>query len=351
MTCGCIWHQAAEAADHILVHGLGVSVAKQLDPVKDADFITITNRLRRQFVDHAGPIERRHVQQALNELDVDWVNMSAAQRSEVVRAANLSLRGIPEAVLPGIRVRMSSSMRDTIGETKVSVADRFNLDIRTSLDQQDLSIVRSASTAQSTFATDVYGQRRLEFSAEARAIVADGLEQGLRSPEIARNLSSAAVRINLQRSEAYWQVVSSSAVNRARTYGQLRSFDDAEIRAYRFDAVLDERTTNICRMMDGQMFPVRSGLSKISQVEDNGEDVKQVQPWVRQRRNEEGKIEMFVQRGEAKDVVGVVEESAVGQLDEVGRFSNTMTTEEMIDAGVIMPPLHGLCRSTVLPVF
>ena len=347
----CDFHKAKLATDALLFKVFDYTyIAKTLDPTDDDDFILITNRLQREFAEHAGPIEARMVGQAIDRLDVDWVRMTADQQAAVVRASNLALRGLPEAVLPGMASRMTAAMTDVIGETKIATAERFSFGINTSLDAQDAGIVRAASTAQSTFATDVYGNRRLEFSGEAQAIISDGLAQGLRSPEIALNLASAAARINLSRSDDYWQVVSSSATNRARTYGQLKSFDEARIDSYRFDAVLDERTTNVCRMMDGTVFPVRAGLDLSTRSDEGPENVKEVQPWVRERKDQDGKTELFVRRDEGDTVIGTVEESAVGRVDAKGRFSGVLGAEQLATEGVILPPLHGLCRSTVLPI-
>lgn len=349
MAC-CDWPMAVEAVDHLMLHAFGMTrVAKQLDPTNDGDFVTITNRLRRRFEEVATPVERSHVTAAINELDVDWVNMTPSQVDGVVRAANKALHGIPEAVLPAISTPMGDAMRSAIGETKAVMNDRYRLGVGTSLNSVDDRVVSAAVNAQSTFARDVYGRRVAEFDDVARRTVADGLERGLRSPEVASNLASAARRINLERSRSYWQVVSSASMNRARTYGQLRGLDEARVARYRFDAVLDERTTNVCRMMDGKVFSVQLSLGRVEDVSAGG-DVKDLQPWVRQRRRDDGRGELFVRRSDGDTTIGIVEESAVGRVDERGRFSDELTEDRLADIGVSSPPLHGLCRSTLLPV-
>jgi hypothetical protein len=127
---------------------------------------------------------------------------------------------------------------------------------------------------------------------------------------------------------------------------------ESGIEEFEFEAVLDEVTTNVCRMMHGRRFSVGPGLRRFAEVEQakDPEDVKDLQPWITQGKTEDGGTVLFYRsRGAAKFVAGV-DESAVGERDKSGKFSNVLGRGAMERAGMTTPPLHGHCRSTVLPV-
>ena len=77
----------------------------------------------------------------------------------------------------------------------------------------------------------------------------------------------------------------------------------------------------------------------------NPERIKDEAPWVWRS----GQELVYRQDGERK-VLAEVEESGVGTADAIGRYRNEPTPAELEAAGIIMPPIHGLCRSTILPV-
>ena len=98
------------------------------------------------------------------------------------------------------------------------------------------------------------------------------------------------------------------------------------------------------------MFDVSASINRVHRVSNGVEEVKQAQPWVRQRKREDGKVEMFVRReGQPDQVVGVVEESGIGRIDDRGRYSGVLSEGQLAELGVDVPPYHGLCRTTIVP--
>jgi hypothetical protein len=142
--------------------------------------------------------------------------------------------------------------------------------------------------------------------------------------------------------------------NRARTHEQLVSYKDAKIGAYVWESVMDERTTDICRFMDGKRFFVDKALKKYGQAEqrvktDGARGVKDTQPWVTTTRNPEtGKKEMVVRTSKGEERIATIEESGFGEDDKVGTYSNEAPLDRLEAMGVSTPPVHGLCRSTIV---
>ena len=146
-------------------------------------------------------------------------------------------------------------------------------------------------------------------------------------------------------------MVAGAFANRSRTWGQLSSYSEAGIQRFLFEAMLDEVTTNVCRLMHGKSWAVEAGISLYERIEalENPQDIKSVQPWVRDGRDADGNSVLQIGSAGQFQTVARVLESGVGRQDDVGRFSQTMSDTELIANGVIVPPLHGGCRSVLVP--
>lgn len=352
--CTCLLDGAA-AIDDLLEFALGMNVLKVVDPLSDKGFLSLVSQLERDLGRIAGPIEAKHVDAAVKVLNVNWGKLSDDELKAVARAANKALEGIPAKVAPRVADAFSSSGRSVLADTRAAMPRHHKLNFRTALDETDARVIARAGADQALFVTDQYAVRRADFSAKAREVVKESLELGLRNADITSLLVDLVDTAgSLNRGRNYWRVIASTFTARSRTFGQLTSLRDAEISHYIFKAVLDERTTNICRMMDGRVFATERGLELYDEV-DNGqpEDVRDVMPWVRQRKirsgTHEGKTEMFIAANGRERRVGIVETSGVGRKDDAGAFSRTMTASALDRAGLIMPPIHALCRSTIVP--
>lgn len=351
----CLFHarlvDAADAAEEILRESYGVQLVKAINPLTDVGFLRIVNTLSRKLNSIAGPVEAKHVKQAIEKLDVDWPNITPDQRKRVVQAANLALRPIPKAVVPKITKTLKVEGEQLVKGTRVAVKRTFKLNISADFSATDKRIAHHVASSQAFYVTDQYGKRRERFSATARDVVAASLEQGLRRDEISERLAKVVTGTTMSRSKAYYDVIASTYANRARTYAELNQFQEAGIDEYEISAVLDEATTDICRMLAGTRFPVDNGLSVYDKVEaaTDPEAVKDLQPWVRAKKNKAGKVELFVEQNNRKTVVGVVERSGRGKVDDTGRFASVLGRAGLINVGITMPPFHGHCRTTIVP--
>jgi hypothetical protein len=135
-----------------------------------------------------------------------------------------------------------------------------------------------------------------------------------------RKAVAAALRERLggrfKRSDAYWEVVGASSLNRARAMGSSYGWEDTGADAYEIVGVPDERQSKICEALDGMVFEVAHAVELRERLlsATDPEDVKQIQPWMK--------------------------ESAVLDLKAQGAAA-------LAAAGLSMPPYHGNCRTTV----
>lgn len=126
--------------------------------------------------------------------------------------------------------------------------------------------------------------------------------------------------------KGYFQVVTGQVLNNSRSYSSMRFYTQARIDRYEILAVLDERTSEQCKFMSGQILEVERTLKKYTEYDSarTVDEVKSVNPWI--------------------DLSG-------GILSVAGKvLTPQMTGEDLQGLGLNAPPYHGRCRTTVVPV-
>ena len=353
----CLWTiepdlltEAGDTADDILYVVYGIDVAKALDPLKNGDYQKIVKTLGNSLRRTNAAEEAAAMREALQILDVDWPNMTGRQRNAIIKAATDAFSDLPANVLPQMGKTMHKTGNKTIKGTKKSSNDDLDLGLETNFTTTDKKISKVLSTQQTSFIRDEYGRRQVGFSKGARNIVGNGLDQGLGRAEISADLARAAKRSAINRNKWYWDLIASTFTNRSRTYAQLSSFDEAGISRYVFEAVVDEATSEVCRFMDRKVFEVPQALNVYQEMNtlSNPEDVKNVTPWVSSSRDAEGnQIIAYRQPNGDKQQVARVDKPGLGSQRR-GTYSDGLLDEALAKAGIMMPPLHGFCRSTIL---
>ncbi len=270
--------------------------------------------------------------------------MSVKERNAVVAAARDSLKVVPKTALPVFDEVFEVSGTRTAKATRKSAVKTFRLRVPIRLSEQDERISESIVSNQTNFVSDEYGRRRAGFSQQSRKIVNQGLADGKSSREISRELKLRLGSSTFNRNKHYWDTVSSAFINQARTAGELSVFDEAGIEKFVFEAALDEVTTDICRFMHGKEWTVRSGLKQFQEVAaaSKPEDIKDIQPWVRNSRDDDGNRVMVYDQGGTRHTVARIEQSAVGSKDSTGKYSNAVSDKTLQGNNITTPPLHGL---------
>lgn len=342
--------KAADEVDELIDYVYGVNLNKILDPTKKGDYEKIVRRLGAALRKANAGEEAKALRKALQRLDVDWPNMTGKQRNEVIKAASAAFNPLPGKTLPNMNDGLNLSGRKTVKGAKLGSKKEYSLEIATSFTAVDKSITKTMSQQQINFIRDEYGRRQVGFSKSARSIVADGLEQGLGRVDIAEELSQQLTAKGVRRNRWYWELISATFTNRSRTYGQLTSFQDAQIQRYVFEAVMDEATTEICRFMDRKTFEVSTAMQVYQDLDSlaDPEDVKFSTPWVTTSRNKDGdQVLSYKQPSGRRRTVAQVQSPGFGGL-KPGSYSGGLDPAALSRAGIMMPPLHGFCRSTIL---
>jgi len=120
----------------------------------------------------------------------------------------------------------------------------------------------------------------------------------------------------------YNKILTSNVAGRSRNFGFLTAMGEASVERFRFTAVMDERTSEVCQEMDGREFSVSYAVSRLEEIaeSDNPEAFKDLAPW-------------------PKDVNQL--------LAIAGTGSQAEQNSRLEAAGFQFPPLHGKCRSLV----
>lgn len=114
------------------------------------------------------------------------------------------------------------------------------------------------------------------------------------------------------KSTPYWRVVANSAASRSYHYGVVKAGMVTGRRGYKYVAIIDERTSDICRDMNGREFWLADAERQIIRsATSTGEEIKENSPWL-------------------------------APTEIIGKTNN-----ELVAQGTILPPLHGNCRSTI----
>ena len=142
-------------------------------------------------------------------------------------------------------------------------------------------------------------------------ITQQAIEDGLGRNELAKELEAELGNGDYH----YWDVVASSALVRARSFGCISGMEEAGIAECEILAMQDERMCSICDNMHGRVFSVAKAREKINNALDidDPEAFKAAMPW------------------HTSPPVGV---------------SNI----DIENAGMSLPPYHGRCRCTVVVV-
>lgn len=342
-----------DIVDYYLAEFFRVDLRKALDPNKPADFLKIQAALGKATQGLVGAAEAKALKEALGLLDVDWKSMDAKTKAKVVGAAKLAVNPV-KVVMPKLQAHFEANAEKLGKQTKeANTTKKFGGTLSPNLNLVDKKILKAAAKSQAHFVTDEYGNRSEYFSKRARNIVERGLKAGKGSKEIGRELKEQLTKSTFDRSQAYWNMIAGVFANRARTYVNLASFAEVGFTEFEFDSVLDERTSNVCRFMHGRRFRVQDALASYAAVSasSNPEDVKTVQPWLAQGVDDQGNSMLYHKDGAGNRVqVAGIASSAVGTKDNTGSFTGAMGNSQLAAAGIMTPPLHGNCRSTINPV-
>ena len=138
------------------------------------------------------------------------------------------------------------------------------------------------------------------------------LEQGVAGREIFKEaVNTIETRY---KSPIYWEIVANASASRAYHYGLVKGAQGAGFSRVIFKAILDKRTSEICKKLNGKSWLISDVVQQYEQVaiSNDPESIKALTPWI--------------------------------AADDYDALSDI----QMVQAGVIAPPRHAHCRSTLV---
>jgi len=126
----------------------------------------------------------------------------------------------------------------------------------------------------------------------------------------------------------YYQGLAGNIRTRASIFGAVESFVQAGVVRYKIQAVMDSRTSEQCRQLNGMVFPVEYAVETRDKMmaASSPDDVKSIAGWKT--------------TGQITDIMGGKSAAEASKSPELQR--------KMADAGLSLPPYHFRCRTIVL---
>lgn len=312
-----------------------------LDPLVDEDFVVILERLAIKLSGVTERQEAKALRDSLDMLDITWATLSAAAVVRIMSAVRAVLAGSADKIIPRTSPVFEAAARAVIPRTRINLIARDRLNIDPRLSEADRKTGQNLLRQQGLFIRDEYGRRADAAMERVRSIVHGGVRDGLPNEEITARLSDDLTLAQLGRARSYWDVIGTAFANRARTTTQLNAYAEAGVQTYRFVAVMDDRTTEICRFLNDRVFRVSAALSRLRRAEEltDPDQIRNTLPWVSTRVDETGQRGLYFDRDGRSHRVATINGN---------EFSEDLSDDELEAAGVAVPPLHVRCRSTIV---
>jgi SPP1 gp7 family putative phage head morphogenesis protein len=349
-------YRGADAATDVLAdyYCLPISKDTSKDILTERGILKLFIRVAKLIKTSTKPYIQQQVSTAVRDLlSADLTVLNDDQLHKVIARAAKMLP-VALSLVKLIDPVLTPEMRKIVEATRKAAQSIHDLNIQTSLSLLDRRIVDHIKNSQAFFVSAKSTGINHAWSTVARGTVAEGAELGLGRSAIAEmleaRLGSAAV---LGQYASYYEVLAATFVNRARIFALGSAFKDAGINRYQFEAVMDERTTEQCRCLHGQTFSVGSMMRRFDDIEraEDPEAVKDLTPWIRQRMLHDGRVELFTKTSDGTETrVAIADRVSVGRRDTRGTYTSMLSPNRMEAHGIPIPPIHGRCRSTIIPV-
>jgi len=353
-------HEAVRRPEAMLLAPTGQLVEKALNLRLPVDFRVFTKRMAGQLQQLDRALALPEIRTALEALDFNWASMSGAQIDKAFVTAQKAMKAVASGpLLPAWSEKIQAGLETVIGGVKKYLKEAFTPRIALGFNQEDRKAVKQVGDQAGWFLRDELGVRSDKLTARGRRIVADGLAKGLGQKTIGDQLRAQLPQLWQRYGAGYANTVASNAVNRARSYSELSGYNEAGIQYLEVQAMLDERTTEICRYMDGQIIDVQQCTALLQRGAEvkRPEDIAKVNPFLR-TVDSKGGHPTAAYRAAGKPVylattqgarVAQVLRSGVGNVDDRGQHRALAGGSKLPQKGVGMPPYHHNCRSLTVP--
>lgn len=175
------------------------------------------------------------------------------------------------------------------------------------------------------------------YSANVSASIAETVRDTMVAAGTSRTVAAAALRTVLKRqfgivnvpngftgsSKSYFEGLAANSSTVARVTGQVRTFDELDVLELEVVNPMDKRTSQQCQHMNGKVFTVQQAKAQVDAelAASDPNDVKAIHPWV-----------------------GM---PAMKTVSPKAGFQGKADAEALANSGIILPPYHFRCRTTV----
>jgi len=138
--------------------------------------------------------------------------------------------------------------------------------------------------------------------------------------------------------KSYWEGLSNHIVTRSREFARVDGYNEAGITKVEIHAVMDSRTSEICKALNGKIIEV-SVLSKQRDALMKAKDpeaVKEIAPFWSDKMTAES--------------FGPLEKAYVDFKNKIKKAIGMEIKKDDLPKGIGMPPYHYNCRTITLPV-
>jgi SPP1 gp7 family putative phage head morphogenesis protein len=342
------------AIDDVLwILGVPTSLSKaEGTPLTRRGFEAIVRALTAQMVEATTPVTRRVRTRYQQLLDRRWREMTAEDRERAVLELAGRMRSDLVSTVQTISAAVERSTRGTINATVQATALKHRLDVPTVFSARDAVYADHARRANAVYMRDRFGRIVAGPVAQGvRDVIARGVDDGRDNQTIAEDIARVAQGTIAQRTQDYYVLVASTATARARTYGELTSFQRAGIKRYTVQSVRDESTCDTCNFMHGRSFDVADAVERFDRAaRSDPEALPDIHPFVSARKIGDG-VYIGARTRNTFEPIAQVERSARGTKDQQGSFRTILDDARIQSLGAGCCPFHPHCRCVLIPSF
>lgn len=213
-------------------------------------------------------------------------------------------QNMQQEVSDGLRQGIEASY--TIGQETISVEAAVSVSVK---DRQLKNFLQDNATFWIGNHYDQQVQERIQEAADNVLSTDEGTLGRRKAAQKFRETFEG----EFQKSESYWQLLANDVTTKSREFGRVEGMVKAGIEEYAIDAILDRRTSDICRFLDGKVFEVEDAVEQRERFieADEPQAIKEISPWL-----------------EADEIVD-------------------LSVDELAARGMLLPPFHGNCRSRI----
>lgn len=192
-----------------------------------------------------------------------------------------------EAMLSALRLRLSAGFQNDMAKPMLEIHTQAYGE-----GMKDVLKVQSTFQFIDNKALDVLQRHQLywignfwdaQLGERVAGLGKEIIEQGLPREQAGQMFDKAFADQFGNYAQRYWEGFANHVVTRTRELGAVEGYVRAEIEEIEIVAVMDRRTTPICREMHGRIFKVSEAVELRNQLldADNPEDAKKIAPWLK----------------------------------------------------------------------